>query len=283
MHRTSVYPLTSDAIQITDILNRNNVTVHGNGKQTMLFMHGFGCDQTVWKYISPAFSADYKLVLVDLVGAGKSDYSAYNKSRYSTLDGYAEDIIEICEALELSDIIFIGHSVSCMIGALASIAKPFLFKNLIFIGPSPRYLNDNNYNGGYEREDINLLFELMDDDFIAWSNAMAPAIMGIENSTDLGESLAASFCTLDPAIAKDFARVTFLSDNRKDLPLIIIDSLTLQCKHDILAPVEVGYYINKETKNNTLVLLEATGHCPHQSAPQQTINAIKSFLANYSN
>lgn len=265
---------------MTNILKRNNVTIQGDGKQVILFVHGFGCDQTVWKYISPAFSADYKLILIDLVGAGKSDYTAYDKSRYSKLDGYAADIIEICEELQLNDVIFIGHSVSCMIGALASIAKPSLFKKLIFIGPSPRYLNDNNYIGGYDMEDLNLLFELMDDDFIAWSNAMAPAIMGIENSTELGESLAASFCTLDPNIAKDFARVTFLSDNRKDLPLISVESLTLQCKHDILAPVEVGNYINKEAKNNTLVLLEATGHCPHQSAPLQTINAIKSFLIN---
>ena len=262
-----------------NILKRNNVTVAGKGEQPIIFVHGFGCDQTAWKYITSAFADDYKLILIDLVGAGKSDYSAYDKIKYSHLNGYASDVVEICEALKLKDVIFIGHSVSCMIGVLSSIKKPLLFKQLILIGPSPRYLNDVNYIGGYEKSDLDLLFELMDDNYINWSNQTAPAIMGVENSNELGNDLAASFCTLDPEIAKHFARVTFLSDNRKDLPLLSVDSLTLQCKQDILAPEEVGYYINSKTKNNTLVLLDATGHCPHQSAPQETIQAIKSYLS----
>jgi len=262
-----------------DILRRNNVNIVGQGEEIMLMVHGFGCDQTVWKHIIPSFVNEYKIVLFDFVGAGKSDISAYSKSRYGKLDGYAEDVLEVCHTLRLQNVIFVGHSVSCMIGALAAIKEPFLFKKLVFVGPSPRYLNDVGYQGGFEREEIDLLFELMDDDYISWANSTAPAIMANAANPELGQELAGNFCSLDPEIAKEFARVTFLSDNRKDLPEIAVESLTLQCKEDMLAPLAVGEYIKRHTRNNQLVILEATGHCPHMSAPEETIHAIQEFLA----
>jgi sigma-B regulation protein RsbQ len=262
-----------------DVLKRNNVNILGEGKEIMLFVHGFGCDQTVWKHIFPAFEQDYKIVLFDFVGAGESDISQYDKSRYSRLEGYAEDILEICYELKLCDIIFVGHSVSCMIGALAAIKVPSIFKKLVLVGPSPRYLNDDGYIGGFEKKDLEILFELMDDNYIIWGNSTAKAIMANAERPELGEDLASSFCALDPDIAKDFARVTFLSDNRNDLPHIPVQSLTLQCTEDMLAPIEVGHYINRNTKDNTLVIMEATGHCPHLSAPEETIRALRSYLS----
>lgn len=263
---------------VKNILDRNNVTIKGKGKKVMLFAHGFGCDQNAWRRITDAFTDDYKLILLDFVGAGRSDISAYDKKKYSTLDGYADDILEICHKLNVSDAIFIGHSVSCMIGALASIKEPSLFEKLIFIGPSPRYINSDGYTGGFEREDIDGLFEIMEDDYIKWSEAMAPKIMGDKQEPQLKEELTESFCSTDPEIAKAFARVTFLSDNRNDLPKIPVKSLTLQCSEDIIAPLEVGQYIHDNTPGNTMIVLKATGHCPHMSAPEETIAAIKSFL-----
>jgi sigma-B regulation protein RsbQ len=262
-----------------DILRRNNVNITGKGAQTMLFVHGFGCDQTVWKKMVPAFIDNYKIILFDFVGAGMSDVFAYDRSRYGTLNGYAEDILEIAEVLNLENIILVAHSVSCMTGALAAIKNPGIFEKLIFIGPSPRYLNDADYIGGFEKKDLDHLFELMDDDYISWAHATAPAIMGSAQPAELGQELSDSFCLLDPDIAKDFARVTFLSDNRKDLPQIPVESLTLQCTDDILAPIAVGKYILQHTPKNELVILEATGHCPHMSAPAETIQAIRAFLS----
>ena len=261
-----------------DVLKRNNVTIIGNGSEVMLFAHGFGCDQNAWRYILNAFTPDYKVVLFDYVGAGKSDLSAYDKVRYSTLRGYAQDILDICEALNLKDVIFVGHSVSSMVGVLAAKEKPEYFKKLVFVGPSPRYLNDEGYTGGFEREDLEKLFEIMDSNYLGWSRTLAPAIMGNSNSPALGEELANSFCATDPEIAKQFARVTFLSDNRNDLSGLKVESLTLQCSDDIIAPLQIGYYMKEHTPGNTLVLMKAKGHCPHMSAPDETINAIKSFI-----
>ncbi len=261
-----------------DILKRNNVTVTGNGSQVILFAHGFGCDQHAWHYIVDAFTDDYKVVLFDYVGSGRSDLNAYDKERYKTLNGYAKDVLEICDTLNIEDAIFVGHSVSSMIGLLAAIEKPKHFKKLVFIGPSPRYLNDTNYIGGFEKSDLDKLFEIMDSNYLGWSKTMAPAIMGNPNKPSLGEELANSFCATDPEIAKEFARVTFLSDNRKDLSQLKVESLTLQCSNDIIAPLEVGYYMAENTPANELILLEATGHCPHMSAPEETIEAIKSFI-----
>lgn len=261
-----------------NILKRNNVNITGKGDQVIMFAHGFGCDQNAWRRITHAFADNYKLILLDFVGAGKSDITAYDKTKYNTLDGYAEDILEICKELNVKDAIFIGHSVSCMIGALASIKEPSVFEKLIFIGPSPCYINCESYTGGFDKEDIDNLFEIMDDDYIKWSQNMAPKIMGGKQQAELQQELTESFCTTDPEVAKAFAKVTFLSDNRKDLPQIPVESLTLQCSEDIIAPLEVGKYIHENTPNNIMVILNATGHCPHMSAPEETIEAIKTFL-----
>ena len=261
-----------------NVLQRNNVTIKGKGETVMLFAHGFGCDQNAWRKITGAFADDYKLILLDYVGAGRSDISVYDKTKYNTLDGYADDILKICDELNVKDAIFVGHSVSCMVGAIASIKEPRVFKKLIFIGPSPCYINSDDYTGGFDREDIDNLLEVMDDDYIKWSTTMAPKIMGDKHDPELKEELAGFFCSCDPEIAKDFARVTFLSDNRKDLPDIPVESLTLQCSEDIIAPMEVGQYVHENTPNNKMIILNATGHCPHMSAPEETIAAMKAFL-----
>lgn len=246
----------------------------------MLFAHGFGCDQNAWRKITHAFEEDYKLILFDYVGAGKSDLSAYDKEKYNCLKGYVDDVLDICHELNITDAIFVGHSVSCMIGALAAIEEPSIFEKLIFIGPSPCYLNCEGYTGGFDQDDLDSLFELMDDNYITWSKIMAPKIMGDQNDPAPAEELSEFFCSCDPEIAKAFARVTFSSDNREDLPKIPVQSITLQCSQDIIAPTVVGEYIQENTPNNTMTLLNATGHCPHMSAPEETIQAIKNFLKN---
>ena len=261
-----------------DVLKRNNVTITGTGEKVLLFAHGFGCDQNAWKYITAAFVSKYKLVLFDYVGAGKSDLSAYDSNKYNSLDGYVQDLLEICDALNLKEIIFIGHSVSCMIGALASIQRPALFEKLIFIGPSPCYITKEDYQGGFDQETIDTLFEVMEEDYIGWAKSLAPAIMGKEHDKELGKELTDSFCSIDATIAKQFAKVTFLSDNRNDLPLIPIETLTIQCSQDMVAPLSVGQYVNQHAPNNTIMILEAFGHCPHMSYPVETISAIKAFL-----
>ncbi|MBB5438125.1 sigma-B regulation protein RsbQ [Pedobacter sp. AK017] len=262
-----------------DILKRNNVTILGEeNKPTMVFAHGYGCDQNVWQDMINSFSKDYRVVSFDYVGAGMSDLSAYSKERYSSLNGYAQDILEIYESLGLKDTILIAHSVSSMIGLLAGIQKPEYFKSIIFLGPSPRYLNDVDYHGGFEQEDLEGLFEMMDNNYLGWARALAPSIMGNPEYPELGERLTNSFCATDPEIAQQFARVTFLSDNRADLPKLTVPSLTLQCSNDIIAPISVGNYMNENMRNNTLVIMEATGHCPHMSAPGETIAAVRNYL-----
>lgn len=260
------------------ILKRNNVQVIGHGPQVMLFAHGFGCDQQSWQFVTDAFTDDYKVVLFDYVGAGKSDMSQYDQEKYNTLRGYAQDVLDICEALDLSNVIFVGHSVSSMIGLLAAIKSPQYFQKLIFIGPSPRYLNDTGYIGGFERPDLDSLFDFMDSNYLGWSSQLAPAIMGNADKPELGVFLTNSFCATDPEIARQFARVTFYSDNREDLAKLTIDSLTLQCSDDIIAPLPVGEYMQANTPRTTLKVLTATGHCPHISAPVEIINTIKSYL-----
>lgn len=244
----------------------------------MLFAHGFGCSQEAWKRITSAFADDHKLILFDYIGAGKSDTSAYDKAKYSTLDGYADDILEICHELTVKDAVFVGHSVSCMIGALAAIKDPGVFKKLIFIGPSASYLNSEGYVGGFEKDDIEALLEIMDDDFVGWTKLMAPKVMGHPERPELTDELEDFFCSTDHGILKDFARVTFLSDNRKDLAGIPVESITLQCSEDIIAPLTAGQYINEHTPRNKMIILKATGHCPHMSEPEETITAIKSVL-----
>lgn len=263
---------------MNSILKRTNVNVTGHGAQVMLFAHGFGCDQRSWQFIIDAFTDDYKVVLFDYVGSGESDITAYDTAKYNSLEGYAQDLLDVCEALSLSQVIFVGHSVSAMIGLMAAIRKPEYFKKMVFIGPSPRYLNDENYTGGFERKDMESLFEFMDSNYLGWSNTMAPAIMGNSDRPELGEFLTNSFCATDPGVARDFARVTFFSDNREDLSKLQVPSLTLQCTDDVIAPQAVGDFVQANVPNNQLVLLEATGHCPHISEPEKTIKAIKEFI-----
>jgi sigma-B regulation protein RsbQ len=262
------------------ILKRNHVKVIGQGQQVMLFAHGFGCDQNAWKFLTDAFLADYKVILFDYTGSGNSDLSQYSKSKYDKLEGYVEDVLDICRALELKNIIFVGHSVSSMVGLLAANRHPEYFAKLIFIGPSPRYLNTEGYTGGFEQEDFENLFDFMDSNYLGWSNAMAPAIMGNADRPELGAFLTNSFCATEPEIARAFAKVTFFSDNRKDLSHSQVDSLTLQCADDIIAPTTVGRYVHEHTPRNTFIQLKATGHCPHISEPDETAAAIKSFLNN---
>lgn len=263
-----------------DVIKRNNVNVRGKGNQAILFAHGFGCDQNMWRYIIPAFEEDYKIILLDLVGAGNSDLTAYNPQKYNSLVGHAEDINEICEFLNLTDVIFVGHSVSAMIGVLAEIRSPKLYSSLILIGPSPCYINKDNYVGGFSQEDIHGLIETMEANYMGWSESLAPAIMGRPDKPELGEELTESFCRTDPTIAKHFAKVTFLSDNRADLPKVASPCLILQCSEDIIAPEVVGRYVHEQLSESTLYVMEASGHCPHMSAPEETIAFIKKFLAD---
>jgi sigma-B regulation protein RsbQ len=244
----------------------------------MLFAHGFGCDQNMWRFVAPAFEADHKVVLFDLVGMGGSDLSAYDPERYATLDGYADDVIAICRELELEDVVFVGHSVSAMIGVLAAARAPGTIGALVLVGPSPRYIDDEGYHGGFSRADIEELLESLQSNFLGWSSAMAPAIMGNPDRPELGAELTASFCRTDPDIAARFARVTFLSDNREDLATVAVPTLVLQCSDDVIAPTSVGEYVHREIPGSVFVELDATGHCPNLSAPQQTIEAIRAFL-----
>lgn len=250
---------------------------HREGR-AIVFAHGFGCDQAMWRYVVPAFESRYRLVLFDHVGAGGSDLSAYDPQRYSSLDGYADDLLEICAALELRDAVFVGHSVSSMIGLLAAIREPDRFAKLVLVGPSPCYVDEGGYVGGFTRADIDELLDALDSNYLGWSRAMAPTIMGNPDRPELGEELTNSFCTTDPEIARQFARVTFLSDNRADLPLVPVPSLVLQCSDDPIAPQTVGEYVHREIPDSRFVQLAATGHCPNLSAPAETVAAIEAFL-----
>jgi sigma-B regulation protein RsbQ len=264
---------------MADVLTRNNVTVTGRPDgQPMVFAHGFGCDQNMWRFVTPAFEHDYRIVLFDLVGMGGSDWSAYDPARYGSLTGYAADVLEICRALDLTDVVFVGHSVSSMIGALAAVEEPERFARLVMVGPSPRYINDGDYAGGFSSADIEGLLESLDSNYLGWSSAMAPVIMGNADRPHLGAELTASFCRADPEIAKRFARVTFLSDNRADLERLKVPTLVLQCSDDVIAPTSVGEYVHDRVAGSELVHLRATGHCPNLSAPEETIEAIRSFL-----
>ncbi len=261
-----------------DVVKRNNVRILGSGGTTLMFAHGFGCDQNMWRLVVPAFQDSHRIVLFDHVGAGQSDLSAYDRTKYASLDGYAADILDICHELGLSDVIFVGHSVSAMMGVVAARKEPELFKALVLVGPSPRYIDDGDYVGGFSRQDIDGLLDSLDSNYLGWSSATAPAIMGNPNRPELGEELTNSFCRADPDIAAHFARVTFLSDNRRDLPHVATPSLILQCSDDIIAPTPVGEYVHRHMPASHLVVMRATGHCPNLSAPDETIEAIRRFL-----
>jgi sigma-B regulation protein RsbQ len=262
-----------------NILARNNVKVSGQGTQPMLFAHGFGCDQNMWRFVTPAFEDDYRIILFDYVGSGKSDLQAYSPERYGDLDGYTQDVLDICAALDLKNIIFVGHSVSGVVGMLASIREPERFERLILVGPSPRYINEPpDYVGGFERADIVGLLDVMEKNYIGWANFLAPVVMKNPERPELTQELEESFCSTDPKIARRFAEATFFSDNRGDLAKVTIPSLIMQCSEDAIAPSEVGEYLRRHLPLSTLRVMRATGHCPHMSHPEETIQIIKEYL-----
>jgi sigma-B regulation protein RsbQ len=262
------------------VAERNRVRVSGvPSGRPMVFAHGYGCDQEMWRYLVPEFEVDHKVVLFDHVGSGKSDLSAYDPEKYGSLDGYAADVVDICRELGLSDVVFVGHSVSAIIGVLALQRAPELFGALVMVGPNPRYVDDEEYVGGFGREDIAGLLEALDANHLGWSAQMAPVIMGNPDRPELAQELTNSFCRTDPDIARQFARVTFLSDNRDDLPSVTVPTLVLQCSADVIAPDVVGRYVHEQIPGSTLTHLAATGHCPHLSAPEETIAAIRAFLS----
>jgi sigma-B regulation protein RsbQ len=262
-----------------DVRTRNRVTVAGRaGGLTLVFAHGFGCDQAMWRLVSPAFESDHQVVLFDHVGAGGSDLMEWSPDRYASLDGYARDVVEICEELDLRSVVFVGHSVSAMIGVLAAARAPGRFVGLVLVGPSPRYIDDPPYRGGFEAADIEELLESLDSNYLGWSAAMAPAIIGNPERPELGEEMTNSFCRTDPEIARHFARVTFTSDNRDDLAHVAVPCLILQSREDVIAPLEVGEFVHARIPGSTLVVLDATGHCPNLSAPDQVVAAIRDWL-----
>ena len=260
------------------VADRMNAKTGGAGERTIMFAHGFGCDQNMWRYVAPGFEADYRTVLFDHVGAGGSDLAAYDAEKYSSLTGYADDVVDLARELGIENGIFVGHSVSAMIGLLAARKAPGLFDTLVLIGPSPRYVDDGDYEGGFAEAQIHELLEFLDSNHMGWSQAMAPVIMGNPDRPELGEELTNSFCRTDPEIAKQFARTTFLSDNRADLSAIDARILILQCREDVIAPLCVGEYVHRALPGSELVILDATGHCPNLSAPEETIAAIKAFV-----
>ncbi|MEE4418978.1 alpha/beta fold hydrolase [Streptomyces bugieae] len=263
-----------------DIERRNNVTVTGNPQgPTVVLAHGFGCDQNMWRLTVPALAEDYRVVLFDYVGSGRSDPAAFSEDRYATLDGYAHDAVEVCDALDLRGAVFVGHSVSAMIGVLAAGLAPERIGALVMVAPSPRYIDDDGYRGGFSAPDIDELLASLESNYLGWSAAMAPVIMGNADRPELGEELKNSFCATDPDMARVFARTTFLSDSRNDLKSVRVPTLVLECTQDVIAPREVGAFVHQAIPGSELVTLEATGHCPHLSAPAATNEAIAGFLA----
>ena len=265
-----------------DLQRRNNVQVAGSGHVTLLFSHGFGCDQNMWRFLQPAYERRYRTVLYDLVGSGRSDLSAYDRTKYGSLQGHVTDLLDILDACAAGPCIVVGHSVGASIALLATVAAPQRFVAQVLVGPSPCYVNDGDYVGGFNREDIDGLLAAMETNFIDWSRNMAPAIMGAPERPELAEELTNSFCRTDPDIARHFARVTFLSDNRADLPRLQAPTLVLQCSEDIIAPMQVGQYLERTIPNCRMVVIRNQGHCPHMSAPGPSSDAIDSFLASLS-
>jgi sigma-B regulation protein RsbQ len=262
-----------------DVLRRNNVIVTGNPDgRPLVFAHGFGCSQEAWNLVAPHFERDYQVVLFDHVGAGGSDLTAYDRGKYDSLHGYADDLLEILDTLRLDDVVVVGHSVSAMIGVLAANHDPSRFGALILVGPSPRYVNDGEYQGGFERADIEALLDALDANYLGWSAVTAPMIMGNPDRPEFGDRLTASFCSTNPEIARHFAHVTFLSDNRSDLARVTVPTLVMQCTDDVIAPRVVGEYVHHSIPGSTLTVLAATGHIPILSGPSEVIAAIRDYL-----
>lgn len=260
------------------IRTRHNIHIIGRGDTDIVFAHGFGCDQNMWRCLTPAFEENYRLILYDLVGSGKSDLGAYDRSKYSSLAGHAEDVLEIVREVGRDDVVFVGHSVSSMIGLLAGVMEPGRFSAQVWVGPSPCYINDGDYRGGFERADIEALLDTLDSNYLGWASAMAPKIMGAPEQPELSEELTNSFCRTDPDIARHFAHVTFTSDNRSDLARFETRCLLLQSSDDMIAPMEVGEYLARTLPSSTLRIVRNIGHCPHLSAPDAIIHAMREFL-----
>lgn len=264
---------------MVSIETRNNLKCSGQGDRTLVFVHGFGCDQSMWRFVAPAFESSYKVVLFDLVGSGRSDRTAFDLKRYGTLEGYAQDILDVAEVLDLTDAILIGHSVSAMLGILAAIREPRRFSHLILVAPSPRYINDPpDYYGGFDRADIDEMLDLMDKNYMGWASFLAPVVMQNPEHPELAQELETSFCSTDPITARTFAQATFYADNRQDLPKVPVPCLILQCAEDAIAPCEVGAYMHDHLPDSTVVYLKATGHCPHLSHPEEIITVIRQYL-----
>jgi sigma-B regulation protein RsbQ len=263
------------------IERRNNVHVSGDGPATMFFAHGFGCDQNMWRLLVPSYQDRYRVVLFDLVGSGGSDLAAYSPAKYASLQGYADDVLELVAALATGPALFVGHSVSAMIGLLADLAAPGRFAAHLMIGPSPCYIDDGDYVGGFTRQDIEGLLDTLDSNYLGWSSNMAPAIMGAPDQPALADELTNSFCRTAPDIAKQFARVTFLSDLRPLLPQLSTPTLIVQCNDDLIAPLAVGAYMHRVVPNSMLTVIDNIGHCPHLSAPGACSAAIDGYLAEH--
>jgi sigma-B regulation protein RsbQ len=265
-----------------DVRSRNNVVVTGRDDGPVIVLaHGFGCDQNMWRLVLPVLAEHFRVVLFDYVGSGRSDLSAWQVERYSSLDGYAQDVLEICQELDLRQVVFVGHSVSAMVGVLAAAREPDRFARLVLLTPSPRYLDDDDgYRGGFSAADIEELLDSLDSNYLGWSAAMAPVMMGNPERPELGEELTNSFCRTDPRIARVFAKTTFLSDNRTDLAGVTVPTLVLQCEQDAIAPPGVGTFVRDQIAGSLLVTLDATGHCPQLSAPEATAAAILSFAGS---
>lgn len=268
----------AQSTQAVDVRRRNNVRESGDPSgQPIVFAHGFGCSQEMWRRVIPHFEREHRVVLFDHVGAGGSDTSAYDRARYDSLGGYAEDVLEILETLDVREAIFVGHSVSAMIGVLAATRDPSRFSSLVLVGPSPRYIDDEPYVGGFTRDDIDGLLDTLDANYLGWSQAMAPVIAGNADRPEVGDELTESFCRTDPAIAAHFARVTFLSDNRLDLQAVTVPTLVLQCSDDVIAPEPVGRYVAERIPGSSFHQLAAKGHCPNLSDPDELAAAIKAY------
>ncbi len=259
---------------------RHNVNVSGRTDgPPMVFAHGFGCDQSMWRLVAPAFEATHQVVLFDHAGAGGADPSTYDEDRHATLDGYADDVVALLDELSLGPVVLVGHSVSATIGMLAAARRPELFDRLVLVGPSPRYVDDDGYRGGFSAEEIGELLSTMDGNYLGWSATVAPMIMGTPDRPELGDELTASFCRTDPRVARRFARTTFLSDNRADLAAVRTPSLVVQCREDVIAPVEVGRYVHERLAGSRFTIIDAVGHCPNLSAPDALIAAMREYLA----
>lgn len=263
------------------VLTRSNVTVTGEGTQPVVFLHGLGADQKQWHLLAPEFEKDFKVVRLDLVGFGESDLSAYSHDQHGSLSGHATDLLNVLRELQLRDVIFVGHSVSAMIGVLAAVRAPHYFARLVLVAPSPRFINEENYVGGFGHADVQELLAAMEQNYVGWSNAIAPMMISPDDRPEMVLELTNSFVRNNPDIAKHFARVTFLSDTRAELPLLTTPALIVQCAHDVIAPLAVGNYLNEQIPDSQMVIIDTPGHCPHLTAPTEVMQVLKKFFNDY--